>query len=227
MYIQKLNIPIGGEDILEIKCSIDECGHHIAHYARVFRMQNGRAGQNVEKKMNVAGVGKIAGHRFKHAGDQTHPHELVQHIQTEQLFAQLAALIQIQIRLERFAREKWQLHQLLVQEHHALHHHVHILQNRPSQMHFADFDEFLHQLLVLQRTERLARLHLNQTQLRILRPLEEVQVPHIPIGIQDFICRKIWKNVVLISQPNITHQECTYEFYNQSGNVDHGISHRC
>lgn len=105
-------------------------------------------------------------------------------------FAQFAALVQIQIRFERFARKEWQFHQFFVQKDDALHHHIDILQNGPRQMHFANFHKSFHQFLFLQRIECIGRPHFHQTQLRILRTFEKVQIAYVPIRIKDFLCSK-------------------------------------
>jgi len=57
--------------------------HDVAQNAGIFGMQNDRAVQNVQRQMNVTRVGKVSRHSFKHSGDQTDPHELVQYIQSK------------------------------------------------------------------------------------------------------------------------------------------------
>lgn len=103
-------IPICAKDILEIESGIDKRGHHVSHNAAIFSMQNGGAGQDAQKELNVRRVRKIACHRLKHPGNQPNPHELVQHIQAEQFLAQLTALVQLQIGFECFPGEGWQFH---------------------------------------------------------------------------------------------------------------------
>lgn len=125
-------VAIGGEDVLEVEGGVDEGGHHVAHDAGIFGVQDGGAGKDVQEELDVRRVGEITGHGLEHAGDEAHPHELVQDVQPEQHLSVLAAMVQVQIHLECLARKGGQLHQLLVQEHHPLHHHVHVLEDRPG-----------------------------------------------------------------------------------------------
>uniref|UniRef100_A0A8W7PM60 Uncharacterized protein n=1 Tax=Anopheles coluzzii TaxID=1518534 RepID=A0A8W7PM60_ANOCL len=189
-------VPVGGENVLKVGRRVNERGRHVAHDARVFRVEQCRPGQHVQEELNVGGVGKVAGHRFEHACYQPYPHELVQHVQPEQLLAQLAALVQIEIHLQRFARKGGQLHELFVQEHDPLDDHVHVLQDGPGQVDLTDLDKLLAQLLALERIERLLRFHLHQPQLGVLGTLEEVQIAHVPVGVQYLVALVVDQHVL-------------------------------
>ena len=55
----------------------------------------------------------------------------MQHIDALELLANRAALKEVELGLESLAGEGGKLHQVLVQEHHPLHHLSHILDNLP------------------------------------------------------------------------------------------------
>jgi hypothetical protein len=41
--------------------------------------------ENVEEEMDIPGVGKVTSHRLKHTRYQSHPHELVKNVKSQQL----------------------------------------------------------------------------------------------------------------------------------------------
>ena len=101
--------------------------------------------EDVQEELDLLGMSKVSCHRLKHPeaivirvnksqqvpGDESNPGELVQNINTLELLANGASLKEVELCLEGLAGEGGQLDQVLVQEHHPLHHLSHSLDNRP------------------------------------------------------------------------------------------------
>ena len=96
-----------------------------------------------------------------------------------------AICIKIELGLESFARKRRQFHQVLVEEDDSLHHLTHVLENAPSQHHFAHLDELQAETLTLELVIGLGGLFVGQSQLRVLRAFEEVKVPGVVLRIVD------------------------------------------
>ncbi len=86
-----------------------------------------------------------------------------------------------------------------MEEEDAGHRLIGALEDRRNEEDLAEFGHLLGEGLALERVVGPRRLHVHQTQLRILRPLEEVVVAHVRRRIVDLIWNTTTKKGLSIS----------------------------
>lgn len=83
--LNRRNVPIQCKDVAKLVPGVDVSRHAETEHYSVFAIQHQRTVDDVDKQVDVSGIGEISYHGFKHLSNEFDPAKFVHEIQRAQL----------------------------------------------------------------------------------------------------------------------------------------------